>query len=113
MKNFVQKGDTLDFVAPAGGVVSGSVYKIGGFLCVAATTTAEGLTFAGDVVGVFDVAAEGAGSGQVWAVGDLIYWDNTAKLFTKTSTSNTKAGLATAAKLTAATSGQLKLIPNV
>jgi predicted RecA/RadA family phage recombinase len=50
---------------------------------------------------------------QAWAEGDLVYWDNTAKQFTKTSTSNTKAGYAVAAKLTAGVSGRMRLVPGL
>jgi hypothetical protein len=54
---------------------------------------------------------EGAGSGQAWAVGDKVYWDDTNKRFTKTSTSNTLAGYAVAAALTADVVGRLRLCP--
>ena len=113
MRNFVSKGESVDLTAPSGGVVGGLAYKIGSFICIAAATVAEAEPFVGNVVGVYDVVAEGAGSGQAWAEGDLIYWDNTAKKFTKTSTSNTKAGVAVAAKLTAATEGRLRLVPTI
>ena len=33
-------------------------------------------------------------TGAAWAVGDLLYWDATAKKFTKTATSNTACGYA-------------------
>jgi len=111
MQNYVQEGESLDLTAPSGGVVGGLIYKIGIILCVAAADAAEAETFVGYVEGVYDVVAEGAGSGQAWAEGDLIYWDNTAKKCTKTSTSNTKIGVAVAAKATAATEGRLRLVP--
>ncbi len=110
MKNFVQNGHALDFTAPSGGVTSGTPLKIGGFIVVPAADAAEGAVFAGHVEGVFDLVAEGAGSGQDWSVGDAIYWDDTAKQFTKTSTGNTVAGLAAAAKVTTDTTGRLRLI---
>ena len=37
-------------------------------------------------------------TGTAWAIGDLVYWDATNSRFTKTSTSNTKAGYALEAK---------------
>lgn len=113
MRNYVQEGCALDLTAPSGGVVAGLAYKIGSIIAIAAIAAAEGATFVGFVEGVYDVVAEGAGSGQAWAEGDLIYWDNTAKKFTKTSTSNTKAGVAVAAKLTAGTEGRLRLVPTI
>jgi len=113
MRNYVQEGAALDLTAPSGGVVAGRAYKIGIIICIATADVDAGGTFVGYVEGVYDVLAEGAGSGQAWAEGDLIYWDNTAKQFTKTATSNTKAGVAVAAKLTAATEGRLRLVPVV
>ncbi len=111
MKNFVQPGRTVDLTAPSGGVVSGQGYKIGAIICIAGNTVAQGLPFPAAVEGVFDHAAEGAGSGQAFAEGDAVYWDDTNHRFTKTSSSNTLAGYAVAAKATAATSVRLKLVP--
>ena len=53
--------------------------------------------------------AQGAGSGQAFAVGDAVYWDDTNKRMTKTSSGNTLVGAAMAAKLTAATTIRLRL----
>lgn len=111
MKNFVSSGRTIDLTAPTGGVTSGLGYKIGAIVCLAGNTVAEGLPFPAYVEGVYDVLAEGGVSGQAWTEGLAIYWDNTAKQFTVTSTSNTLAGYAVAGKLTADVLGRLKLIP--
>jgi predicted RecA/RadA family phage recombinase len=40
-------------------------------------------------------------TGQVWSVGSLLYWDDTAKNFTTTVGTNTKCGHALAAALSA------------
>jgi len=91
MKNFIQPGSIIDFVVPAGGVVSGTPIKIGVFLAVpqvtvtAAEVTAAGagvLTFAGKLDGVFEVNKISA---QAWAQGDLIYFNNSTGLFTNVS----------------------------
>ena len=42
------------------------------------------------IVGVFDLTKVGS---QAWAVGEKIYWDDTAKEATKTATSNTLIGV--------------------
>lgn len=42
MKTFIQHGDMLTVPAPAGGAVSGKLYKVGAILGVAATTVTEG-----------------------------------------------------------------------
>lgn len=49
-----------------------------------------------------DIEAATTDTGAAWAAFDKIYWDDTAKKFTKTSTSNTLVGYALEAKLSAA-----------
>jgi predicted RecA/RadA family phage recombinase len=112
MKNYVEGGEVIDLAAPYA-VASGAGMKVGQFIAIAACDAANGATVAGYLQGVFDVLKEGAGSGQAWAVGDLVYWDNTAKQFTKTSTSNTKAGYAAGAALTTDVVGRLRLVPGL
>lgn len=112
MKTKVSEGSPLDITAPSGGTTSGVGVLIGTALFgIAVTTNVQGDTVAIHTEGVFDHVAEGAGSGQAWAIGDIVYWDNTNKRLTKTSTDNTKVGVATAAKLTAATMGRFKILP--
>ena len=110
MKNFVQEGFALDLAAPYD-VSSGGGFKVGDIIAIAASDALSGADVVGYVEGVFDVTAEGAGSGQAWAAGDKVYWDDTNKRFTKTSTSNTLAGYAVAAKVTTDTVGRLRLCP--
>ena len=110
MNNFIQKGRTLDLIAPAGGVVSGKTVKIGSIIAVPGTTRPEGQPFAGTVDGVFDVDAK---TGQAWATGATIYWDDAAKVYTTTAAGGTKAGYAVADKDAAAATGRVKLIPTV
>jgi predicted RecA/RadA family phage recombinase len=108
MNNFVQPGVTLDLVAPVGGVVSGKTVKIGGIVAVPGSSKAEGQPFSGTVEGVFDVDAKTA---QAWTAGATVYWDDTAKVYTTTAGTNTKAGYAVADKDAAAAVGRVKLIP--
>jgi len=113
MKNEISSGELVDLAAPSGGVTSGTLTKIGTFIGVPVASATEGDTFALKRTGEFDVAAEGAGSGQAWAQGDTIYWDDANKRTTKTSSGNTKCGIATAAKITTATVGRLILVPTI
>lgn len=113
MKNYVQEGTALDLTAPTGGVVSGVAYKIGAIIAVAAITAAAGETFAGYTEGVYDLAAEGAATGQDLAVGDLVYYDATNKRVTKTVTGMTLCGVAVAAKASTDTVARVKLIPTI
>ncbi|MBX3476678.1 MAG: DUF2190 family protein [Brevundimonas sp.] len=110
MRNFVQPGNTLDFVAQSGGVVSGATVKKGAFIHVSATSAAEGETYSGDLVGVFELAAK---TNQAWTQGDVLYWDDTAKNWTKTATDNFKGGAAAADKASAAATGQVRLTPTI
>lgn len=91
MKNFIQPGDVVTLIAPAGGVVSGGVYLIGGLLVVAATSAAQGAEFEGKTTGVFDVTKAAS---QAWTIGATVYWDDAAKAFTTTASGNKLAGSA-------------------
>lgn len=108
MRNFVQEGRTLPLVAPYD-VASGAGMLVGLIFGVATSAAKSGETVETHVVGVCDLLAEGAGSGQDLAPGAAVYWDNTAKRCTKTSTSNTKIGVTTEAKTSSATTVRVRL----
>ncbi|AJP72271.1 DUF2190 family protein [Sphingomonas hengshuiensis] len=108
MATFFQDGDALDFTAPSGGVVAGLFYKIGVTLVFASVSAAAGALFAGYVEGVYEDAA--AATSQAWTEGAVLYWDDTNKKFTTTASGNTKAGIAAAAKASAAAVGRVKLV---
>ncbi len=91
MKNYVQPGNTITLTAPYA-VTSGDGLLVGSIFGVAAGTAALGDPVETAVVGVYDLKKVAS---QAWAVGDKIYWDNTAKNTTKTLTSNTLIGVAT------------------
>lgn len=110
MKTMISSGDVIDFTAPSGGTTSGLGVLLGSLFLIAVTTNVAGDTVAGRAEGVFDHVAEGAGSGQAFAVGDPVYWDNTAKRITKTATDNTKVGVAVAAKVTTATTVRFRIL---
>lgn len=108
MKSFVQKGDTLSLIAPSGGVIGGNAYLIGALLAVAVASVPEGEPFEGRVTGVYELPSASGGT-TGWAQGALLYWDNTAKVITKTATDNTLIGHAAAAKDNAGTIGIVRL----
>jgi predicted RecA/RadA family phage recombinase len=78
MKNFIQKGEYLDFVAPVGGVTSGTAVLIGGILVVPVVSADAGAVFSGCAEGVFELPKEATAD---FAAGDPVYWDDTAKEF--------------------------------
>ena len=89
-KNLVQDGSILTFLAPSGGVVSGTGYLIGGTFGVANSTAAEGKPFALSLSGVWTLPKAAT---VTPAPGALLYWDNTAKNVTTTSAGNTLIGV--------------------
>ena len=91
MKNYVQPGNTITLTAPYA-VTSGDGLLVGAIFGVAAGTAASGDPVETALEGVYDLKKVAS---QAWAVGDKIYWDNTAKNTTKTLTSNTLIGVAT------------------
>lgn len=82
MKTFIQHGDCLTVLAPAGGTVSGQLYKVGAIIGVAATTEAAGDPVVLKLDGVFGLTKTSA---QAWAVGDLVYMNTTSRSLTNVS----------------------------
>ena len=107
MKNYVQNGDMVYAIAPAGGVLSGNGYQVGvGIFGDAGAAAAQGETYALWVSGIFILAK----ASQTWAAGDIIYWDNTAKVATNVVATNLRIGIATKAVATAGVlTGEVRL----
>lgn len=93
MKNYVQPGNTLTLTAPYA-VTSGDGLLVGSIFGVSAGTAALGEAVEAALTGVYDLKKVAS---QAWAAGDKVYWDNTAKEATKTTTSNTLIGVAVVA----------------
>lgn len=111
MKNFVQEGRSLNFVAPAGGVTAGVAELRGTILHVPATTAVEGQAYAGWIEGVYDLPCA---TGTAWeATAVPLYWDAANKRVTTTANGNTKIGVPAEAKLAATPSGPVRLIPTI
>ena len=90
MKNYVQPGRTLTIASPYA-VTSGDGLLVGAIFGVATANAASGEAVEAGLVGVFDLKKTAS---QAWAVGDRIYWDNTAKEATKTVGTNSLIGVA-------------------
>ncbi|MGR9137147.1 DUF2190 family protein [Rhizobium leguminosarum] len=93
MKNYLQKGENLTLPAPYA-VSSGDGALIGSIFGVAAGDAESGADADLVTVGVFTLPKV---STDVMAVGDPVYWDDTAKLVTITATDNTKIGVSVTA----------------
>lgn len=109
MKNFVQVGDILDAIAPAGGVIGGNAYLLGAAFGIAAATAAEGDPFAYVVEGVVELPIPNAAIAQF----AKIYWDDTAKALTTTVGTNTKVGYLSEPKPVGQLVARVKLIPAI
>jgi predicted RecA/RadA family phage recombinase len=94
MKNYVQDGNVLTEIAPSGGVISGTAYKIGSVVAVSLEIAAEGLPFESVRCGVFSLAVTPA---DTPAVNSKAYFksDNT---ITTTASGNTLVGVFRSAK---------------
>ena len=108
MKNFVARGDTLNWTNTTGAdVASGEAVLAGGILGVAAgdiADTEQGVLNLGGVYALPKVAS------QAWTVGAKIYWTSGGNA-TTTATGNTLIGVAWAPVGSSAdeTTGQVRL----
>lgn len=110
MGQFVSEGVALDLTAPSGGFTAYTGVKIGSIIGIPTVTAAQGVKGAVWVTGVW---LHASATSQSWSEGDLLYWDDTAKTFTKTSSGNTKAGYAAAAKASSDATGYVRLVPSI
>ena len=109
-QNRLGSGKRLTITCPSGGCTTGLPLKVGSIIGVPQTTQLSGELVDLDLTGEFTFPSD---TGAAWAVGDVVYWDDTGKTFTKTSTSNTKAGVASAVKASGAVTGSVRLYPQI
>lgn len=105
MKNLVKDGNILDLTAPSL-VVAGGGVVVGQIFGVALNTISSGSVGPVKVTGVFDLPKPAA---DVISAGGFVYWDNTAKDATVTSSGNTKIGVAEQAVVSGATVVRVRL----
>lgn len=107
MKSFIQHGDCITVPAPAGGTVSGQLYKVGAFIGVAATSEDAGDPVVLKLNGVFELSKI---SSQAWAVGDLVYMNTSSRALTNASaTGLVLVGVATEVAANPSTVGRARL----
>jgi predicted RecA/RadA family phage recombinase len=109
MRNFVQKGDTFQVVAPAA-VTTGVGFLLAGTGAAARFVVAMQTAASG---GLVEVLAEGIvdlpKAAVAIALGDVAYWDDTAKNVTNVVSTNTKIGIFIAAAVSGASTGRVRL----
>ena len=109
MKNFLQPGNSLDLVAPSGGVVSGAPVLIGtSILAVPVSTKAQTETFAGEVEGVFELDKL---TSDVMTTGNKVNWNNSNKEFQNATSTLDNAATVTEDAGNGATKVKVKLTP--
>jgi predicted RecA/RadA family phage recombinase len=91
MKNFIQNGHMITVPAPTGGIASGQGMIVGGLFGIAATTAPEGSNVEIATTGVYDLPKAPA---TVFALGDRVAWDDTAKVIAPPATGLYPVGLA-------------------
>lgn len=93
MKKYISDGDTLTIAAPYDRS-SGEGALIGGIFGVVQDDVLSGADGVFVTRGVFDLTKVGS---QAWTVGVAVYWDDTNKRCTTSSSGNTLIGYATKA----------------
>lgn len=107
MKTFIQHGGCLTVPAPAGGTVSGQLYKVGAIIGVAATTEVAGDPVVLKLDGVFGLTKTSA---QAWAIGDPVYMNTTSRSLSNVSaTGLVLVGMATEVAANPSASGACRL----
>lgn len=107
MATFVQEGDVITLTAPAtvlskkGALIGGTIFGIASNDYTSGDTNAEF-----SVEGVWDLEKV---STQAWIAGNIIYWDNSAKLATTVASGNVKIGVCTKAAANPTTTGRVRL----
>lgn len=109
MNNYIGPGQSVTVTIPYA-VNAGSGVLVGSIFGVAINTYASGATGQIYTDGVVTNLVKASGTGEAWAVGDRLFWDDTNKRLTKNSTGNYQVGIALATVGTAVTTaGEVKL----
>lgn len=90
MKNFIAKGDIIEFTASAD-ITSGDGVLLGSLFGVATGDVANGDNGSLKLTGVFDLPKAAS---QAWSPGDPIYWDAGNSVCTKTASTHKRIGAA-------------------
>lgn len=108
MINQISEGKILNYTA-GGTILSGAPVVFGNRVGIAMQKMVSGEIGAILIEGVVEINKVSA---QAWAVGDVIFWDAAASLFTTVGTANTIAGYASETAANPSSTGRLSLSPN-
>lgn len=104
-KNYVGPGDKVQVAAPYA-LTSGQGALVGALFGVAQNDAANGASVVLDTSGVYDVTKEPS---LAISQGARVFWDNTNRRITTTTTSNFCVGIAWAAALAADATVRIKM----
>lgn len=105
--NYLMSGDVIDYTNGSGSAIaSGAPVLVGARLGISLAAIPDGSTGSVRMRGVFTVAKL---SSDTPAQGALLYWDNTNKRLTTTSSGNTLAGYAAKAAGSGATTVEISI----
>ena len=104
--NFKGVGNSIQLIAPSGGVTGGNVYKQGKFIGVVEASAAEGEAFTLNLTNVYEVPKEAP---LAITAGDELYWVAANSNFNKTASGNTYGGKAFADAASADTTVLIRL----
>ena len=107
MNNYIQPGNVVDLTAPAGGVVGGMGYIIGGIFGVAVRDAAEGEKVGFQVKGVVELPKDTA---TAMSEGDLVEWKTADTELVADAAGDLDAGLVLEDKLAADTTVKILLL---
>lgn len=105
MRNQTQTGNVITVAAPYA-VASGDGAKVGSFFGVATSAAANGATLELALTGVYSITALGTDTGSI---GTKMYWDDTNKRLTTTSSTNMFVGSLVVAKANGETTATIRL----
>ena len=104
---YVQPGNVIDYVNGGSARTAGQIILMGTRIGVCLDAIAANTTGAVQVLGVFTIAKLAAD--DMSTQGTVVYWDNTNKRITTTSSGNTKVGVIVGAKLNGETTARVRL----
>lgn len=105
MNTQVNRGKSIEVIAPGGGYASGQPVKVGSLVGISSNTYLVGATAVIWLTGTHIVAK----AAVAFTAGALLYWDATNSVFTNVATSNTFAGYAWADALAGDATGLIML----
>lgn len=102
----INDGRTIPYTPSGAAVAAGAIVLLGTRLGIAINDIADGALGTLAIEGNFSMPKA---TGEAWTLGASLYWDNTNKKLTTTSSGNTLNSIATKAAASGDTTGEAKI----